>query len=245
MKPAAQLLVTVLLVAGGIFVYDAVVVRPPAEPPDLIVRTEEASDEAPDIRVEEERPPFAVLEGTGDDIWREQMERRLQELEARMPGGDPRTTVVPEGGLPSEDGEGTAGEGPEPGEPADPEEAKRRYAERLGRFRKMLEAVERQRGWEKAARQVSRFINGIEDLQLTDEQKREVVKTTVRFQHRYKQLARQPRNTEEQKQAQQAATQQLWGAYQDALRDQIPASEADVIIESIQNATSGRKDGGR
>lgn len=237
MKPAAQLIVTILLVAGGIFVYDAMVVRPPEEASGPILRTEEAAGASEEPRTE---PPssFAVLEGTGDDIWRAEVDRRLAELEQVRTEAVGDAGAAPEGmpAVPGKEGE----EGEEGAdEPLDPEVQEQVERQRLKWFREMLEKVERQRRWEQAARKVKQYFDNL-DLALTDEQMRDAVRTTVQYQAKWGQMKRKLDAEKAGDQARKDGYANLFNEYHEALGSVIPTSEADLIILALKNAAAKR-----
>jgi len=234
----SQLALTLVLVAGGIFVYDALVVRDQVESEAEPIRTEE-----PQRSVEADLPSFAVLEGRGDEIWRADVERRLEQLEG-APAEAGRTQSQAEGPAsgvpgvaPSEDDDEEALD--ENGHPRP-----RAFTHRdVATFRALLETVERQRREEKIRRQMHDGLKKI-GVELTPAQANEVVDLTLGFYRNVKGRLQQIPEGEETRGQRTALYQQLKSDYADELYGIVPRTEADRIMEAIsRNENRQAKDG--
>lgn len=228
----SHVLLTVVLVAGGIFVYDALVVRPPEEPPPVELR----ADAPPAPEAVAEIPPFAVLEGRGDDLWRADLERRLAELESRVDGGR-KVEVVPgeSPAAPPEGADADAAEDEAIAGEGEPEAGRRAVTrEEFARFRALLEAVERQRREEDVRRKMRDGLNKI-GVELTEPQTKSVVDLTLRFYRGVQQKLRTIPQGEETREQRTALYQQMKRDYADELYGIIPAAEADRIMHAIES----------
>jgi hypothetical protein len=226
-----QLLITLGLVTGGIVVYDAVGVQPATQPADLA-----ASYEAPfQDGAEDEIDPLVILEGRGDDLWREDILRRLRALEENGPAaGDPAAGAD---GPAEEGGEAESLAAPTEDLPFlpetdDPAEISSYDPEDVKAFRTLLEAVERQRNWERAARDIRRALRRM-DVDLTDDQRTGVVKATLAFRQKFRAAVRKLPRGEENKQVRKDAFTQLKQEYTDSLNAVVPSSEADTIVAGM------------
>ena len=235
----SQLALTLVLVAGGLFVYDALVVRDPAEPtPDAI-----RSEELPAPQTEAELPAFAMLEGRGDEIWRSDIERRLEELEltpavarsSEAIEGEPESSVP--GAPPS------AGEDEETFDEDGKPRPRRFTPKDVATFRALLETVERKRREEKTRRQM---LDGLEKIgvELPDVQANEVVDLTLRLYRGFQAGTRNLPKGEEGHGQRLAVFNQLKKDYSDELYGIVPPADADRIIDAInRQANRPRKDG--
>jgi len=228
----SQVLLTVVLVAGGIFVYDALLARPPEEAPpaDLHAASPPAAEPAPAL------PPFAVLEGRGDDLWRADVERRLAELERR--GNGATTTEAGSLDEPASSSDAPDEEAPADGESAEdgaPARERRPVThEEVARFRALLEAVERQRREEDVRRKMREGLKKI-GVELTEPQTKSVVDLTLRFYRGVQQKLQTIPQGEETRDQRLALYQQMKRDYADELYGIIPAAEADRIMQAIQS----------
>ena len=235
----SQLALTLVLVAGGIFVYDALVVRDAGEQVAETIR-----DEEPHRPVEAELPSFAVLEGRGDEIWRSDVERRLEQLE-QTPTTAGRTEAAGDG---SESGvpgvEPVPGDAEEEAVDEDGNPRPRRFTRQdVATFRALLETVERQRREEKIRQQM---VDGLKKIgvELTDAQTKEVVDLTLGFYRGVKGRLQTIPQGEETREQRAAVYQQLKSDYADELYGIVPRTEADRIMEAIQrNENRQSKDG--
>ena len=233
-----QLVLTLVLVAGGIFVYDALGARTAPDAPPETIRDEEP----PAAPVEPEPAPFAILEGRGDDIWRAEVERRLALLET-VPTAD--TTTSPEGveagvpGVPGRSPDETQGE---EGDAAEGEAPRRRRftPEDVATFRALLETVERQRRVEKTRRQM---LDGLKKIgvELDKEQANQVVDLTLRLYRGFQQETRGMPQGEAGRDQRLQVYDRLKQGYADELYRTIPASDADRILEAIEAQARGRQ----
>ena len=222
----SQLALTLVLVAGGIFVYDAFVVREAPEPGPAPLREEPAPP------TEAEPAPFPILEGRGDDIWRADIERRIEELEHSAPttAGTTRAGESPTPGLPAaEDGD------PDESETTEGEDAprSRRFTPRdVATFRALLETVERQRREEKTRRQM---LDGLKKIgvELDPTQADQVVDLTLKLYRGFQAKTRSIPKDEQGRDQRLAVFNELKRDYEDELYGMIPPGEADRIMEAI------------
>jgi hypothetical protein len=243
MKALAQVFLTAGLVALGLALYDQVL-RPeraaePATPAATSARAEEPA--APAERPADVPASFPLLEGRGDDYWREAMERRLQAIESRLAAAGKPESDDPAGGKPS-----TQADAPDDATPATQETSGDTDGatatirpEELHHFRELLQAVERQRQIEKAVAGIHTFLDKL-GVKLTDEERNGVVRTTLEYQAKWREASKTPPADDEQKQQRKDAYQTLFAEYEQALRDQIPTAEADLIMNGIRQATQNR-----
>jgi hypothetical protein len=255
MKPLAQVLMTVVLVAAGIVLYDTVVVERRGASPDAVPPTTER-ERAQEV---DEPAPFPLLQGRGDDAWRADLEHRIEVLEAGLARAGPAKhpgSAAPDGGGspqagPSPEGPGPDGASPSTGSSDEPwmdaEGAKydaegRRIVtpKELTRFRKMLEAVEHQRQREKAARAVSQFLDKI-GVKLTDDERKAVIGTTLDYQGKWRQASGSFGKDDEGNQKRTEAHAALVRDYEQALRAVAPGSEVDLMMDAMRRARQDAK----
>ncbi len=234
MTPIAHIASTVACVAAGIAVYDRVVVRNREEVP--IGASRELDSAAPPYAApaDEAAPPPPLL-GVGDEYRRATLERRLAALEASIDvrrdaskvAGESRGESVP-GTAPTETV--TGGAGPSDGtDPVRPED--------IRRFRKVLEAVEREIAIEKATRQVDEFLDKV-GAKLTDDQRRGVVKTALKFQGKWREMSKEQPKGEVQIQERKDAYVKVLSEFEQEIRSVVPGVEANIIIDGIRRASS-------
>ncbi len=236
-----QLALTLLLVAGGIFVYDALVARAPEEAATEEIR----STEPPPPHVEEELPSFAVLEGRGDDIWRSDMERRIEQMEQTFLTAA-RTQAVDGGAIPGLPGAAGA-EGEDAGSGVEGDEngtaGRRRITPKVVEdFRALLEIVERQRRDEQTRRKMREGLQKI-GVELNDAQTGAVVDLTLKFYRGVQSALKKMPRGEENGDQRVAVYQQMQETYADELYGIVPRTEADLIMDAInRQANRLRKD---
>lgn len=234
----SQLALTVVLVAGGIFVYDALGVRDAAEVIPEIVRVEQPAP----VRDEGEMPPFAVLEGRGDEIWRSDIERRLEHLEVEPAVAGRTEEAASESGVP-----GTAAVEGEEAEALDENgnPRPRRFTPRdVATFRALLETVERQRREEKTRRQMHDGLKKI-GVELNDVQANQVVDLTLKLYRGFQAKTRSLPRSEANRDQRLAVFNQLKEDYADELYGMIPPAEADRIIDAIDRQANRQPKDGR
>jgi len=240
MKPFAHVLSTVVVVAAGIAVHDLVVVGRRDAAPVGALREVESSAPTSAPRAAEATAPAALL-GSGEAHWRAALERRLAALErhegarreASTGPGPARTdgesggasTEPPDVGAARSAGERTTST--EEGDPVRPEEVRR--------FRQVLEAAEREIVIEKATRQVHDFLDKV-GAKLTDEQRRSVVGTALKFQGRWREMSKEPPKGEAQTQERKDAYTRVMAEFEQEIRGAVPGVEADIIIDGIRRA---------
>ena len=236
----SQLALTLVLVAGGIFVYDALVDREAPEPTPEAIRTEPP----PPAHTDAELPPFAVLEGRGDEIWRADIERRLEELE-----------VAPAAAGRSEAGETVAGPGVPGTAPVEGEAEEdvdengnprpRRFTRKdVATFRALLETVERQRREEKTRRQMHDGLKKI-GVELNDVQANQVVDLTLKLYRGFQAKTRSLPRNDENRSARLAVFNELKEDYADELYGIVPVAEADRILDAINRQANRQPKDGR
>lgn len=234
----SQLALTVVLVAGGIFFYDALGSRDAAEVMPEIVRVEQPAP----VQGEGEMPSFAVLEGRGDEIWRSDIERRLEQLEVE-PTAAGRTEEVPDGVE-----SGVPGTAPVEGEEALDENGNprpRRFTPRdVATFRALLETVERQRREEKTRRQMHDGLKKI-GVELNDVQANQVVDLTLKLYRGFGAKTRGLPRSDANRDQRLAVFNQLKEDYADELYGIIPPAEADRIIDAIDRQANRQPKDGR
>jgi hypothetical protein len=236
----SQLALTLVLVAGGIFVYDAFLVREAAEALPETVRVEQPAP----LGDEGEMPSFAVLEGRGDEIWRSDIERRIEHLEVAPAAAD-RTEGAADGvesGVP-----GAAPVEGEEGEALDENgnSRPRRFTPKdVATFRAVLETVERQRREEKTRRQM---LSGLEKIgvELNDVQANQVVDLTLKLYRGFQAKTRGLPRSEENRDQRLAVFNQLKKDYADELYGIVPPAEADRIIDAINRQANRQPKDGR
>lgn len=241
MKPT-QLLLTLILVAGGIFVYDALVVREPADPAPETIRQEPSVAPAPTPEAEE-LAPFPVLEGRGDDIWRSDIERRLEGLE-RSPDVAGRTessAALEASGVPGV----PAGESEDEVLDENGQPRKRRFTPKdVATFRALLETVERQRREEKTRRGM---LDGLKKLgvELPEAQANKVVDLTVGLYRGFQAKTRGMPKGEEGRAQRLEIFRELRTTYADELYRVVPPDDAERIVEAIDRLSNRQPKDGR
>lgn len=232
-----QLVLTLVLVAGGLFVYDTFVAErsPPAPTEPLLVDTSPAT---PTAATPDEPPMRVELQGAGvEGLLRrvEALESHVEELAAAAASAGRRTTP----------GEGGVGIPPgfrvedvvEADEPV--------FDEReLAWFRAMKDEVDRQQRQERFERMISNQLDRT-GVSLTDGQREGVLKATLAYRQsitaRYREegFSKQPAEVREQ------ALTQLRADYEQTLYTLVPSAEADKILEQMGRfpGMSGRQFG--
>ncbi len=237
----SQILLTVLIVAGSIAVYD-VVIRdgdPGGAPAELTVLRETVYEEA-----EPEILAPITLEGRGDDLRVEELERRLAALEQSFTNGD-RVVVVAEGSergtdratSPAAPASASEPDGDEQErDPEDPDALNPRPApvEELRDFRRKLQWVERQRKLEKQARDLSQWLDA-QGVTLTNEQRWEVVREAMRYRARAGRILKE-QGADVSPEEKQAVVRSLTSEFKDRLYDMVPPGEAGRIVDAIDRA---------
>ena len=236
----SQLALTLVLVAGGLFVYDALVARDPADPEPAEIRSEAPASP----RVEEELPSFAVLEGRGDDIWRSDIERRLEQLEL-TPASPGRTEAAGEGADPVVPGTTPAEREEEGGVDENGNPRPRRFTPQdVATFRALLETVERQRREEQTRR---KMLDGLKKIgvELNDVQANSVVDLTLRLYRGFQTRTREMPQGEEGRPQRLAVFNELKEGYADELYGVVPRAEADRIMDAINRQVNRQPQDGR
>ncbi len=247
MRASVQILTTVLLVAAGLLVYDALGPRRDVVPAGGAspVRSD-VERSAPDGAAADAAPaPFPLLVGTGDEVWRADVERRLAALESRTTAGtaaaEDATPPAPGtvGDAVDETAQATGSDAPSGGTRASP--ARPAVSpEQVRRFRTLLEAVERQRRLERAVKEIGAFLDQT-GAKLTDGERRAVIATAVRYQARWRDEQGQLKGEGHTDAERKAASASLLAEFEGALRDEVPAAEADLIVQAVQRVSAGNK----
>jgi hypothetical protein len=230
MKPAA-LLLNVLLVAAGLFVYDSL--KKDAEPagprdvPEYITRTEPEREPA-----REPDPPALRLEGLDPSAQLARLSGQISELLSRVNRleAENRTLRASVGsGRPV--GEPSNGSGPvwdvdgNPDADIDPA--------MLARFRDYMDAVERQKRDERFEEMIQGQFDRI-GVNLPDEQRMRAVKATVVFRERVREtLQQQVGGSDESRRERLEAMEALRQDYAREINQIAPPSEAQKIIDGM------------
>lgn len=231
MTPFAHIVSTAAIVAAGIAVYDLVVVKRPDAAALGASREPESQAPAPVGPAVEAAPPPALL-GVGDEHRRATLERRLAALERHV---DVRRDPAAGQGPPHAEGtvsEPTiepAGASTDGTDPVKPEEVRR--------FRRVLEAAEREIMIEKATKQVEDFLDKV-GAKLTDEQRHGVVKTALKFQGKWREMSKEQPKGEQQIQERKDAYGKVMTEFEQEIRNVVPGVEANIIIDGIRRASS-------
>ena len=245
-----QVVLTAVLVTVGIVAYD--VIRSSESPaPDPVWTSDGETAGEPPPRGD---AAPVVLEGTGDDRWRADVERRLAAVEERVgrrsragriravPDGVPRPTPdAASGESPSiaegEDADGAEDVGEGIADPSDGEGGPRFTSEELTDFRGKLAIVERQRRRERAVRDVNRLLGRL-GVSLTDDQRKSVIRATLVFQGKARTLFRGRPADDEKRQERTEAARTLREEYREAVYDSVPAAEAETIVKALNGLGS-------
>lgn len=233
-----QLVLTLVLVGGGLFVYDAFIAE----------RAEPVVPEAPPVvqpairPVESVEPPMRVeLQGAGLDG----IVARLDDLEARIGDLMGRDADGPVGGRDLPRGirmdlptalqpDGSAeGETPE----FDPEV--------MAWFRAMKEEVDRQVRQERFEQMIGNQLDRTKVV-LTEEQRDSVIQATIAYRGRIRTSYREKGFSEKAPEERKQALDLLKADYEQSLYTLVPAAEADQILEQMGRypGFSGRQIGG-
>jgi hypothetical protein len=224
MKPL-YLLLNLLFVAGGLYVYDTVV-RPqePAAPTETAaLRTEAPPPASP--HAAPDLPPPLRLEGVGHDAWRSEVEMRLRELEALRAA---RTTVVRDEGptTPTSTSPLDTSFLPEGTNPSG--DVPQFRTEDVATFRRLLEAVEQQRREEGNIERFDRVVERL-GLQLTDSQRAQARKANEEYTGKIRDAFR---GSTERIPREERATRlaEMREEYRQVLYTILPAADADQLL---------------
>ncbi len=229
-----QLVLTLVLVAGGLFVYDTFVAdrSPPAPTESLRVDT----PAAPPPATTPVEPPMRVeLQGAGVEA----LVRRVEALEARA---EELAAAASRRATPGEGGAGIP-----PGfrveDVVDVEEPI--FDEReLAWFRAMKDEVDRQQRQERFERMISNQLERT-GVSLTDEQREGVLKATLDYRQSITARYRQEGFSKQPAEVRNEALSQLRADYEQSLYMLVPAAEADKILQQMGRfpGMSGRQFG--
>lgn len=234
-----QLVLTLILMGGALFVYDAFVVRDAVEPAPTPFREAEPAPEPAEL------PSFAVLEGRGDEIWRSDVERRLEQLEylPDVAGRSERAGAATDPAVPGiEAGAETEGEETvdETGDPR----PRRFTPKEVATFRALLETVERQRREEKSRRQMRDGLRKL-GIELPDAQANQVVDLTLRLYRGFQAKSRDLPKGEPGRDQRLAVFRELREVYADELYGIVPSGDAARIVEAIDRQANRQPKDGR
>jgi hypothetical protein len=243
----AYILLNICLVGAGIFAYDALKFgdgNAPEPSGDEVVI--ERSEEPRDLR--EEAPPPIVLEGTGMEVLLARVaaqEQRIAELERAL---RERTSVVADAGTdasPGESGSWRPSGGwndPDAGDPSNPSIDQGE----LQRFRAYMEAVEQARRDERMQTMVEGQLDRL-GVVLSPEQRETVVRQTLDYREKLRDVMTMPRNIENEREERNAAIEEVRQEYSQAIYAAVPAQEAEKIIQGVGRfpGSGGQGFGGR
>ena len=229
----AYILLNVCLVGAGIFAYDALKFGngEPGTASDeeaVIERAEEPRN------LREEAPAPIVLEGTGMEILIDRVaaqEQRIAELEKAL---TERTSAVADAGSDTSSGDrdpwpGSAGwNPPDIGDPSNPNIDDGE----LRRFRAYMEAVEVARRNERMQTMVEGQLDRL-GVALTPEQRETVVKQTLSYREKLRNVMTTSRRDDGEREARNEAIEAVRQEYSQAIFASVPSSEAEKIIQGV------------
>ena len=230
-----QLVLTLAVVAGGLFVYDTFLADHPVPTPPEVARTEPTT--APPPRDE---PAMRVeLQGAGV----EGLVRRIAELEERLDEIAAAPSAVPAPRpTPGEGGAAT----PSSFRPADlVDGADPTFDERdLAWFRAMKDEVDRRQRQERFEEMVGNQIDR-SGVTLTADQRSGVLEATMKYRASIRAAYREEGFSQKPPEEREQALQLLRAEYEQTLYTLVPASEADTLLQQMGRfpGMSGRQFG--
>jgi hypothetical protein len=245
MKLGTFLLLDVLVVGGGILIYDAVRSERPEPKAPEVASISRTGDAPPPIESRPESP--IVLSGGGEAALLARLDelgRRIAVLEQTRPAPRaPSTDETTPGGVPGGNvqyPEGADLSLPDIANPEDP----RFDPVVLARFRAYVEKVEQMRRDERAAEFVGNQIDRL-GLSLTAPQKEQIVAATLKYQAQARETFRNMPRGDPGREERQRAFTELRDQYSKTVNSVVGSADAEKIVASLARWGGGFGDDGR